>query len=376
MNKHNWQGVIGQSDTLTLLESFLDSNIIPQALLFSGPKGVGKELIAARFAGLLHNKFSTKSSQPEKFHDNLFTNPFVNFIIPIPRGKNEGNNDNPIEKLSKEDYTDFINDISEKNRNPYLILTREEKNDIRINSIREVVKNLSVTYGEDFHRTVIISPAEAMNEEAQNALLKTLEEPPPGTTFILVSNNPSYLRETIRSRCWQVPFQPLNQTHLSEVLTTYYGIQPQLADQLSKISDGNLPLALQLLEEDINDIMSKVINILRHVIASKLFIAYNLFSEATSGDEYKGLIIIKLILLWLRDLEFYKTGNMKLYFDAYQETFAKLLQRYPTIECMPTISIIEKNLYYFQNNNLNFNIIIFNIFMSLSELTESKLKAE
>ena len=66
-----------------------------------------------------------------------------------------------------------------------------------------------------------------MNTEAQNALLKNLEEPPEGVIFILCTSSPEKLRETIRSRCWRINFQPLDDNQLYEILVEKFALLRQ-----------------------------------------------------------------------------------------------------------------------------------------------------
>jgi DNA polymerase-3 subunit delta' len=82
-----------------------------------------------------------------------------------------------------------------------------EKKEIHVNQIRDLIDVLSLKpqYGE--YKIIIITPADALNHNAANSLLKTLEEPPPGTLLLLCSNQPATLPATIRSRCQQVVFQ-------------------------------------------------------------------------------------------------------------------------------------------------------------------------
>src|SRR5262249_44894224 len=81
--------------------------------------------------------------------------------------------------------------------------------EIRVDEIRELSKRLSLAALRGRRKIAVLVPADAMNERAQNTLLKTLEEPPPATTFLLISANPDALLPTIRSRCARVQFGPV-----------------------------------------------------------------------------------------------------------------------------------------------------------------------
>ncbi len=80
----------------------------------------------------------------------------------------------------------------------------EESTQIRIEQVRELASELTLTAHQGGYKVGILSPADSMNRFAANALLKTLEEPPAGTLLILVATQPSRLPATILSRCQRV----------------------------------------------------------------------------------------------------------------------------------------------------------------------------
>lgn len=82
------------------------------------------------------------------------------------------------------------------------------KREIRIEQIRDLLERLSLTRHYGGHRVVLVVPAETLNANAANALLKTLEEPPPGTVFLLVSELPRSLPATVRSRVQHLRLPP------------------------------------------------------------------------------------------------------------------------------------------------------------------------
>jgi DNA polymerase-3 subunit delta' len=101
---------------------------------------------------------------------------------------------------------------------------RTPSRDIVVAQIRDLVdRRLSLRLFEGRRRVIIIDPADAMNVQAQNALLKTLEEPPEDTTLVLVSSTPDELLPTIRSRCLRVTFGPLPDSLVEEVLLAERG---------------------------------------------------------------------------------------------------------------------------------------------------------
>ena len=89
-----------------------------------------------------------------------------------------------------------------------IVTPDEDSSVIRIDAIRGLVSGNTLSVGEGGHRVFIIEPAHAMGQGAANALLKTLEEPIPGTLILLVTSSPDKLPVTIRSRCQLLRFSP------------------------------------------------------------------------------------------------------------------------------------------------------------------------
>jgi len=116
--------------------------------------------------------------------------------------------------------------------------------DISIDQIREVGRAVSLRAFEGRCRVIIIDPADAMNEAAQNAFLKTLEEPPPGVVFVLITSRPQLLRATVRSRCQRLDLRPLPVAAAAAALVERWGLPEPRAELLARLSRGRLGWAL------------------------------------------------------------------------------------------------------------------------------------
>jgi DNA polymerase-3 subunit delta' len=123
---------------------------------------------------------------------------------------------------------------------------RAPSREIVVDQVRDLVDHrLSMRRFEGRRRVVVIDPAEAMNAQAQNALLKTLEEPPEATTLVLVSSSPDALLPTIRSRCLRVAFAPLPEPVIQARLEAA-GQPAEAARLAAALSGGSLSRALAL----------------------------------------------------------------------------------------------------------------------------------
>ena len=120
---------------------------------------------------------------------------------------------------------------------------------IYVNEINSLLSRLSLTTAEGGWRTIIIYQPERMNEPAANKLLKSLEEPPPHTLFILVSAHSERLLDTILSRVQRFELPPMSDVEMTEALQQIFSqLTPDAVEKLLPLVDGNLTEAIALLQ--------------------------------------------------------------------------------------------------------------------------------
>ena len=123
-------------------------------------------------------------------------------------------------------------------------LVPNEKGTITVEMARDIIGQASYRPFEARRRVVIIDDADSLQPSAQNALLKTLEEPPPSSMFVLVTARPDSLLETVRSRCPRIRFGRLGPANLAQVLVRHCGMKAAEAPGLAAIGDGCVSRAL------------------------------------------------------------------------------------------------------------------------------------
>src|SRR3990172_2946043 len=121
----------------------------------------------------------------------------------------------------------------------------DQRRDISVDQVREVERAVALNPFEGRSRVIIIDPAHALSREAQNAFLKTLEEPPPRVVFILVTDSESALLPTIRSRCRRLAFRPLPAAAVREALLAR-GVGQEQAELLARLARGRTGWALAM----------------------------------------------------------------------------------------------------------------------------------
>ena len=123
-------------------------------------------------------------------------------------------------------------------------MARPYKQIIRVKPIRELEREANFRPFEGAARIFIVEDADYMNDQAANALLKTLEEPPPTSHLILTTSNPSALLATIRSRCQTIRFGPISAEEIEKVLTEVQNLPAHDASLLARTSRGSIGRAL------------------------------------------------------------------------------------------------------------------------------------
>src|SRR5688572_8215528 len=208
---------VGHARVQALLRQAVIRGRVPQTMLFAGPEGVGKHTVALSLAQAINCPKSAEG---------------------IACGKCSA-----CTRIAKGQFSDVVE------------VDNGDIASISIKSIRERVLDL-VGYRpfEGQRRVFIIDPADALSVQAQDALLKTLEEPPPATVLILISAYPDSLRPTVLSRCRRVRFGVLTEAEVAQVLTSRHGMDAALARARAGLSGGSVAQALALdggvLEDD------------------------------------------------------------------------------------------------------------------------------
>lgn len=180
--------LFGHDNIRRFLATAAGEGRLHHALLFEGPQGIGKATLAYHLAGHLLAQSRCGSAQE------LLT---PDFSLPVYR------------KIAGGTHPAFLY-ISR----PSDPKTEKFKTAITVDEIRRVTQFLARTAHDGSWRVVIVDPADDLNRNAANALLKTLEEPPSKVLFILVSHSPGRLLPTIRSRCQTLRFEPLDETEM------------------------------------------------------------------------------------------------------------------------------------------------------------------
>jgi DNA polymerase-3 subunit delta' len=318
-----WNNITGQKSVIEKLKSVYKSRRVAHAYLFHGSDGTGKDAAAIEFAKLLNCKNIQNGDEACDICVNCkkvasLKSEYLQIICALPAGKSEQTDSEPLEKLDKEDFESYMEQLTLKSQNPYHHISLSNANNIRINSIRQLVSKIYLSASSDTRKVFLISEADKMKQEAANALLKVLEEPPKNSVIILTTSKINSLLQTIIGRCQKIYFEPLAQAQIKDKLNKTQehllgNFTSQEIDIASSLSDGSYTKAVELLEMGVDDIRNSAVDyliaLLKDDYANIVLISRNITSK-NNRDRAKYFLFI--LNMWFRDLLKVKYSDIKI----------------------------------------------------------------
>mgnify|MGYP000046423437 CR=1 FL=1 len=245
--------IIGQADIKERLRRSVDENRIPHAQLFTGPEGSGKLPLAIAYGQYINcpNKQNGDAcgSCPSCTKYNHYVHPDLHFVFPVKRASEK-------KPENSDDYLRYWREVLQEN--PYLNPRRwyrkleleNKQGTIPANESENIIKKLSFKPYEAEYKVMIIWLPERMHQATANKLLKLLEEPPPKTLFLMVSENADNLLPTIRSRTQKILVPAIDEQSMLEALQQKHGLEEDQARETARLSQGNYLSALHFIQTD------------------------------------------------------------------------------------------------------------------------------
>ena len=300
--------IIGHQQIVEQLQHTVATDRIAGAYLFVGPTGVGKETVARYFAQLI---FCQQKAQP----------PTVCGTCLACRKVDSGNH-------------------------PDLQFIRPDGSELKIGQIRELQKQIIYEPLEANRKVYILTDVDRMNDPAENALLKTLEEPPASSVLILLTSNIRVLLPTTRSRCQILQCHPMSPQELTEILVEKFSVAPEQATTLAIAADGAIGKALARLEK--GDVLSEEVpEILKE---TDPLAAFRLAEHFKDNPETLGELVT-----WYRDLLFLQQGAPSdLITHIYSlEELQRIVPRYSHLRIQQAIQTVFDTKSLIENTNTN-----------------------
>ncbi|MCG2726111.1 MAG: DNA polymerase III subunit delta' [Elusimicrobia bacterium] len=241
--------ILGHKNVLNRLKALLLSKRIPPSMIFNGRQGVGKFIVAKEFAK------SINCSHEKPQEDNLSLDLFQNQNE--TEKKSDSNEVKPCDNCQSCKQIEVgahpdVRIIDSSFQGFLLDEDIKKQKKLKIDTVREFSKYAYKRPLLSEHKVFIVNDADTLTTEAQNAMLKLLEEPPKNTFFILISSQKNTFLPTVLSRCHIMEFGPLSNETVEEILARN-NISLDEAALLSKFSGGAVKTAL-----DMKTIMEKL----------------------------------------------------------------------------------------------------------------------
>ncbi|MEE9171951.1 MAG: DNA polymerase III subunit delta' [candidate division NC10 bacterium] len=293
--------IFGQRQAISLVGRVIETGRLPHALLFTGPKGVGRSLTAVTVAKALNCLAGIKGDCCDRC-------PACHKIA--------------------------------KGIHPDVHLLAPEGATLKIDQIRTLTQEAALRPYEGRRKVFILNEAETMTEQAQNALLKTLEEPPGATLLILIAPEASALLPPIASRCSQIRFTPLPESAIAARLQEQ-GCDEEEAHLLASLAAGSLGRAQELRQSALQEIWDLIDQAIA-LSPGKTLPVLELTERVVRRKETLSLFL-EALLAWCRDLMVskvtrhearlvYRRHGAALKRQSERLTLAQLLAMYHTVK--------------------------------------------
>lgn len=344
--------VIGQEEAEARLQQLVDEQRIPHALMFTGPEGCGKMALALAFASfLLGERWNGKSLLANA---SAITNaeamlaqwqhPDLHFSYPVIKSKGAGSDS----KITSEDFAKEWRQML--GGGPYFTLEQwmrymnaenQQASIFEAESDR-LMRKLNLKSSLGGNKVSLIWLPERMNLTSANKLLKLLEEPPLKTFFLLVSEHPELLLETIRSRVQVFAVTRIDDESVSEALTERQGIAPEDARRIARIANGDWMKALEEIDADNEnkEFFALFVTLMRKAYAKDVKSLKAWSQTVADFGREKQKRLIAYMMQMVRENFMYNFHNPQLcYMTQAEETFAQKFAPF----------INERNVLFFQN---------------------------
>ena len=364
-----------QNGIWDLLEKTIKNEKIGSAYLFSGPSGVGKEAMAVEYGAAInrdHLKDNTSIAEASYIRFKTLQHELLQLIVPLPAGKTQKGNVNILESLNADDLELLKENIVQKSTNPFYKIILKNATRIRINSIRELRKLLYLKSNDIGRKIVLIFDAHLLTAgqaESANALLKILEEPPPNTTLILVTDKKNQLLPTILSRCQHIDFPPLTKETIKETLLKN-DIDNESAELIAEISQGNMRMALAISNDSVDNLLKLIQDLSISVISKdgkkwRKFINDN--SQMIRKDLSQFQHNIFLLPLWFQSVYRLRIGvSDELHRSELLNFMQQFNQNYPEAD-LHKIDILLEDTLEDVGRNLYMSLILTNLLINIQK---------
>lgn len=326
----SFKDVVGHKDILKYISSAVENNRVSHAYILNGERGSGKKMLANLFAMTLLCEIGDNE----------------------PCGKCHS-----CKQAESGNHPDIIR------------VTHEKPNSISVDDIRTQVNNtVDIKPYQGPYKVYIIPQADMMTPQAQNAILKTIEEPPSYAVFLLLTENAETLLPTINSRCVMLKLRNIKDTLIKKYLMENLEIPDYKADMCTAFAQGNMGRAIMLANSDhFNEIREEAVQLLKHINEMEL---NEIVAAVKNISVYKLEITdyLDIIMIWYRDVLLYKATKEidKVVFKDQLQSIKEQARKssYEGIELI--LESLEKAKARLKAN-VNFDLVMELLFLTIKE---------
>lgn len=305
----NLDEIIGEEAVINHLKNALSEGRTSQAYMISGEDGMGKKTIARAFAASI-----------------------------LCEERKEGEYLNCGKCRS-------CHQVKTGNHPDCRIVIHEKPQVLSVDEIRtQVVSDVDIKPYQGNRKVYIIPDAQMMNEQAQNALLKTLEEPPEYAVIILLTANEDMILPTIRSRCIKLALSPLPEKVIKETLAHDYNIPEYRTDSIVKFARGNLGRAIEIAGDDtFIENRDMAVNIMKNIVHTDSY-DWGGWIDALTENKAQLPFYLDMFYDWYRDILVSKAGGARerIMYTEQADVISEEAQTYEFSDITKCIEAIEK----------------------------------
>lgn len=322
--------ILGHEQIIAHLQNAIEEDKVSHAYIFNGPEASGKMMLAEAFAMALQC---------------------------------EGEGKRPCLECRS------CRQAADHNQPDIIYVSHEKPNTIGVDDIRTQINNdIDIKPYSSRYKVYIVDEAQKMNQQAQNALLKTIEEPPTYAIILLLTTNADSFLQTILSRCITLNLKAVKEDKIKEYLMKHYQIPDYQADICAAFSQGNVGKAIQLASsEEFGELKASVLQLMKRLEDIDL---YEMTGAVKQIAEYKLSVndYFDLMMIWFRDVLYLKATNdvdglifKDEVYDIKKQAAKRSYQGIETIQ-----EALEKAKIRL-NANVNFDLVIELLLLTIKE---------
>jgi len=365
-----FEDVIGQTILISRLKELVDQNRLSHALLFIGREGAGALPLALAMSTYIMEQGEQKkqSSTPARLFGesappsagaspslqkaNQYLHPDIHFSMPVI--KRNTSSDSPARSDDWiTEWRTFLHQQPYGNLFDWLesIGAENKQGKISAKECEDIARKLYLKSFEGGSKIMIQWLPEMMGNEG-NKLLKLIEEPPPDTVFLLVTENEDLLLPTIVSRCQTIRVPPIETEAIASSLTARFELNTDTALETAGIAEGNYREALRLVQETSNDWQGEIRGWLNILLQNKTAEQVKWIDKTHGlGREYQKQLLRRFLHLIEISIRLYALGDDGLHMAGAEKDFAVRLNKLCGVEQLEAIAKeLDKAVYYVERN--------------------------